>query len=70
MSHTITVRLDKELAAWLEAESARTGVSQGKIIRDQLERAQKSRGARPFMRLAGAVHASKDLSRRKGFSRG
>ena len=35
MSHTITVRLSKELATWLEEVAARTGVSQGKIVRDQ-----------------------------------
>jgi hypothetical protein len=70
MGHTITVRLDPALAAWLEAEAARTGVSQGRIIRDQLERARRTRGSRAFMRLAGAVRGPKDLSRRKGFSRG
>lgn len=69
MSHTITVRLDPELAAWLEEESRRTGVAQGRIIREQLERARA--GARQrFMRLAGSVRGSKDLSTRKGFSRG
>lgn len=70
MSHTLTIRLDKELAGWLEAEAARTGVSQGKIVRDELERARKARGSRPFMRLAGAIDGPKELSRRKGFSRG
>ena len=69
MSHTITVRLDKDLAAWLEEAAARTGVSQGKLIRDELERA-RARGSRHgFMRLAGAVRGPKDLSSRKGFSR-
>ena len=70
MSQTLTIRLDKALSAWLEAEAARTGVSQGKIVRDELERARKARGSRPFMRLAGSVDGPKDLSRRKGFSRG
>lgn len=70
MSHTLTIRLDKDLANWLEAESNRTGVPQGKIVREELERARKSRGARPFMRLAGTVDGPRDLSRRKGFSRG
>jgi hypothetical protein len=68
MSHTITVRLTKELAAWLEETAAESGVSQGKIVRDQLEQA-KARGTRSFMRLAGTVRGPKDLSRRKGFSR-
>jgi Ribbon-helix-helix protein, copG family len=70
MGHTLTIRIDKDLAAWLEAEATRTGVSQGKIVRDQLERARHARGTRRFMRLAGTVDGPKDLSRRKGFSRG
>jgi hypothetical protein len=69
MGHTLTIRIDKDLAAWLEAEATRTGVSQGKIVRDQLERARNARGTRRFMRLAGTVNGPKDLSRRKGFSR-
>ena len=40
MGHTITVRLTKDLAAWLAHASAKTGVPQGKIVRDQLEKAQ------------------------------
>jgi hypothetical protein len=70
MGHTLTIRIDRELAAWLEDESTRTGVSQGRIVRNELERAKKARGARPFMRLAGTVDRAKDLSKRKGFSRG
>lgn len=69
MRHTISVRVDKDLATWLEAEAARTGLSQGKIVRDELERAKNARGSRRFMRLAGTVDGAKDLSRRKGFSR-
>jgi predicted transcriptional regulator len=68
MSHTITVRLDPELAKWLEEEARRTGVAQGRIIREQLERA-RGRTAQGFMRLAGTVRGPKDLSRRKGFTR-
>ena len=69
MGHTLTIRIDKDLAAWLEAEASRTGVSQGKIVRDQLERARNTRGTRRFMRLAGTIDGPRDLSRRKGFSR-
>jgi len=69
MSHTITIRLTKELAAWLEDVAATTGLSQGQIVRDQLEKAKKSRSMRSFMRLAGTVRGPKDLSARKGFSR-
>jgi predicted transcriptional regulator len=68
MSHTITVRLDAELARWLEETAERTGVAQGKIIRDQLELARAQSKTRSFMRLAGAVKGPRDLSMRKGFS--
>ena len=70
MSQTITVRLSKELSEWLERAAARTGVPQGRIIRDQLEKARGASTNRAFMRLAGVVRGSKDLSKRKGFSRG
>jgi hypothetical protein len=69
MGHTITVRLGEELAAWLAEAAAQSGVSQGKLIRDQLEKARASGEARGFLRLAGAVSGAKNLSRRKGFSR-
>jgi predicted transcriptional regulator len=69
MSQTITVRLTKDLAEWLEETAARTGVSQGRIIRDQLQSARAAHSTRPFLRLAGAIRGPKDLSRRKGFSK-
>ena len=68
MSHTITVRLTLELAEWLSATSKRSGIPQGKIVRDQLEKA-RSKEAKAFMRLAGVVKGPPDLSARKGFSR-
>jgi hypothetical protein len=68
MGHTITIRLTPELAEWLADVSARTGVPQGKIVREQLEQA-KGRSDRSFMRLAGATRGPKDLSSRKGFTR-
>lgn len=69
MSHTITIRLTPELAEWLEQVSAKAGISQGKLIRDQLEKARASDVQKPYLRLAGAVRGAKDLSARKGFSR-
>jgi hypothetical protein len=69
MGHTLTIRLDRPLAEWLEQEAAQTGQSQGKIVRDQLEKARAGASVRPFMRLAGRVRGSRDLSTRKGFSR-
>jgi len=69
MGHTITVRLNRDLAAWLERMSEKTGVSQGQIIRDQLEKAKEGASGQSFMKLAGAVRGPKDLSARKGFSK-
>lgn len=69
MSHTITIRLGKDLAAWLEQVAARTGVPQGRIVREQLEKARAGGQARSYLRLAGAVSGPRDLSRRKGFAR-
>jgi predicted transcriptional regulator len=67
MGHTITVRISKELADWLDQVASKTGVAQGKIIRDQLEKSKSNDSRQSFTRLAGAVRGLKDLSRRKGF---
>jgi predicted DNA-binding protein len=69
MSHTITIRLTKELAQWLEETAAKSGRAQGQIVREQLERAKRNAQDKPFMRLAGTVAGARDLSRRKGFSK-
>lgn len=69
MSQTLTVRLTKELSDWLEQTAQKTGVSQGKIVRDQLEQARANAANQTFMQLAGSVRGPKDLSSRKGFSR-
>jgi predicted DNA-binding protein len=68
MRNTLTVRLPEDLAEWLDNTARKTGVSQGKIIRNQLEKARMSE-ERPFMRLAGQVSGPRDLSTRKGFSK-
>jgi hypothetical protein len=68
MSNTITVRLPDDLAKWLEDASRKTGLSKGRIVREELEKARNSSG-RPFLRLAGAIEGARDLSERKGFSR-
>lgn len=69
MRQTITIRLSKELAVWLEDTAGKGGVSQGKLVRNQLEKARTHNGGQAFMRLAGAVRGPKNLSKRKGFSR-
>jgi len=70
MGHTITVRVDKALAEWLEETARRTGRSQGEIVREQLHRARAQKGERRFLRLAGCLDGPPDLSGRKGFARG
>jgi predicted DNA-binding protein len=70
MSQTITVRLGKELSSWLEETASRTGISQGQIVRNQLEKAKDAKNDKPFMRWAGVINGPKNLSSRKGFSKG
>lgn len=69
MSHTLTIRLTRELAEWLREVSAQAGVPRGRIVRDQLEKARAGDARRGYLRLAGTVRGARDLSRRKGFSR-
>ena len=70
MSHTITVRLNKELSGWLEETAEKTGLSQGQIVREQLEKAKKAKAGKPFMRLAGVMRGlPSDVSERKGYSK-
>jgi len=61
VSHTLTVRLTDELMQWLKETSRRTGVPLGRIIRQQLESAN-STGKQRFLRHAGAIIGSSDLS--------
>lgn len=69
MSHTITVRLGAELAKWLEETAAQSGVSQGQLIREQLQKAKANGSRKGFMRLSGSLRGlPKDLSAREGFS--
>ena len=68
MSHAIPVRPTLELAAWLKHAPTTTGVPQGEIIREQLEKARENAENRSFMRLAGTVSGPSDLSSRKGFA--
>lgn len=69
MGHKITIRLSEELVEWLARAAAKTGVPQGRIVRDQLEKAKAGDSSQPYMRLAGAVRGPKDLSARKGYLR-
>lgn len=70
MSHSITIRLNEELAEWLAETAKRTGVPLDKLVREQLEKAKASSETKPYMRLAGCLKGlPRDLSQRKGFSR-
>jgi hypothetical protein len=50
--------------------SRRTGLPVGRIIRQQLESARAEKGNQKFLRHAGQISGSPDLSSRKGFSTG
>ena len=69
MGHTITVRLTKDLAEWLDETARRAGVPMGRIVREELERARAASARQSFLRLAGSVRGPWDLSSRKGFTR-
>jgi hypothetical protein len=55
MSHTLTIRISSELAKWLEETAACTGISQGQLIREQIEKVKAESSNRVFMQLAGSI---------------
>src|SRR6266705_3003500 len=58
MGHTLTIRLPKGLATWIEDASTRTGISQGELVRQHLERARsQDTGSKKFMRLAARTRS-------------
>ena len=67
--NTISIRVPKALGDWLQQKSRRTGISQGQIVREQLERVRHTdKGTKKFMRLAGAAkNGPRNLSTSKGF---
>ena len=68
MRNTITVRLPDDLAEWLTETSQKTGIPQGRIVRQQLEKARAGK-SRSFLKLAGSISGPANLSARKGFSK-
>jgi predicted DNA-binding protein len=68
MSTTLSIRLPDELARWVEEKSQASGRSKGSLVKEALELIQVKE-AKPFMRLAGKVKGTSDLSSRKGFSK-
>ncbi len=69
MGNTITIRLPKELACWLEEEAKLTGLPKGRIVREQLEISRTRKARQPFLDLAGSIEGKPGLSRKKGFQR-
>ena len=70
MSRTLSIRLNPDLAEWLEKAAAQSGISQGRLVREQLEKARASGEKRKFMRLSGIIRGlPPNLSERKGYSR-
>jgi len=71
MSDTVTFRVHKSLANWLQEKSVRMGISQGRFIREHLEHVRRGdKRTQGFMRLAGSIRRGpRDLSTRKGFAR-
>lgn len=71
MSNTITLRVPKALAGWLQEKAARTGISQSQLIKEQLERLRAGdKTEKKFMRLAGCIKGGpRSLSTRKGFAK-
>lgn len=68
MSTTLSVRLGEDLARWVEEQARATGRSQGSLVKEALEKVRQAERDKPFMKLAGSVDGSEDLSQRKGFS--
>jgi predicted transcriptional regulator len=69
MRKILTFRVSDDLAKWLTETARRTGISVSRIIRQELEKTKQEAVDQPFLRLAGAIDGTSDLSARKGFSR-
>jgi len=65
----INYRLPERLVDWIEETANKTGLSQGELVRQQLELARDGDvRTKKFLRLAGRIKGARDLSRRKGFA--
>ena len=69
MGRTVTIRLPERLVDWIEETANKTGLSQGELVRQQLELAHDGDvRTKKFLRLAGRIKGARDLSSRKGFA--
>lgn len=70
MGRTSTIRLPERLVDWIEETANQTGLSQGELVRQQLELARDGDlRSKEFLRLAGRIKGARDLSSRKGFAK-
>jgi predicted DNA-binding protein len=71
MSNTLTIRLPEEMLEKLKETSRRTGIPVGRLVRQSLETTLAQKESNPLLKFAGVIKGGpKDLSSRKGFSRG
>ena len=69
MSNTLSIRLPKELSEWVKQTAESTGLTQGEVVRQQLEKARSTATGKPWMALAGKARGPRDLSTREGFGK-
>jgi predicted DNA-binding protein len=71
MSNTLTIRLPEELLDRLRKKARRTGLPMGKVVRQSLEATLSREEKNPLLEYAGVIKGGpRDVSSRKGFSRG
>ncbi len=75
MSNTLTVRLPEELLEQLRERARRTGLPMGQLVRQSLEmtlaKVPPGGGNQAWRKYVGFIKGGpRDLSTRKGFSRG
>lgn len=71
MSNTLTIRLPEELLERLREKSRRSGLPMGRVVREALESTLSTEQNNPLLEFAGVIKGGpRDVSSRKGFSRG
>jgi len=71
MSNTLTVRLPEEMMSRLRAKARKSGLPMSKMVRQSIEAALEPDINETWRKYAGIIKGGpRDLSTRKGFSRG
>ena len=72
MSNTLTIRVSEDLLKRLREKSRRTGLPVGKVVREFVEAGLSDEGNQQvWKKYAGIIKGGpRDVSSRKGFSRG